>query len=93
MTIIVDGSPLSNIAGIVALVGTILFGLLFLFALFGHPAVGVMAGLVLGVFALVDLMLWKVAYPTTLLLIALPVAGIVVGLLLGLWGPVGSSAP
>jgi hypothetical protein len=93
MTIIVDGSPLSNIAGIVALAGTIVFGLLFLFALFGHPAVGVMAGLVLGVFALADLMLWKVAYPTTVLLIALPVAGIVVGLLLGLWGPVGSSAP
>ena len=93
MTIIVDGSPLSNVAGIVALVGTIVFGLLFLLSLLGHPVAGVIGGLLLGVFALADLMLWSVAYPTTILLIALPVAGIVVGLLLGLWGPIGGTAP
>ncbi len=91
MTIIVDGSPLSNIAGIVALGGSILFALLFLLSLFGKPVIGVIGGLLLGVFLVADLMLWKVSYPTTVLVIALPVGGLVVGLLLGLWGPIGGT--
>jgi hypothetical protein len=92
MTIIIDGSPLSNVAGVVALVGTIVFAVLTLLALFGKPVLGVFAGLVLGLFLVVDLMLWKVSYPTTLLLFGLPVGGIVVGLLLGIWGPIGGNA-
>jgi hypothetical protein len=91
MTIIVDGSPLSNVAGIVALVGSIVFAVLFLLSLFGKPVLGVIGGLLLGVFLVADLMLWKVSYPTTVLVIALPVGGLVVGLLLGLWGPVGGA--
>jgi hypothetical protein len=87
MTIIVDGSPLSNIVGIVALVGSILFAVLFLLSLFGKPVLGVLGGLLLGLFLVVDLMLWKVTYPTTVVLFALPIAGIVLGVLLGIWGP------
>jgi len=88
MTLIVDGSPLSNVAGVVALVGSIVFALLFLLSLFGKPVVGVIGGLLLGLFLVVDLMLWKVSYPTTALLFGLPIAGIVVGLGLGIWGPI-----
>jgi hypothetical protein len=92
MTLIVDGSPLSNVAGIVALAGSILFAVVLLLSLFGKPVVGVIGGLLLGLFLVVDLMLWRVSYPTTLLLFGLPVAGIVVGLGLGIWGPIGRSA-
>jgi len=93
MTLIVDGSPLSNPAGIVALVGTIVFALLFLLSLFGKPVLGLFGGLLLGLFLVVDLMLWKVTYPTTVLLFALPIVGLVLGVALGLWGPIGGSAP
>jgi hypothetical protein len=89
MTLIVDGSPLSNVAGIVALVGSILFAVVLLLSLLGKPVFGVIGGLLLGLFLVVDLMLWKVSYPTTPLLFGLPIAGIVVGLGLGIWGPLG----
>lgn len=92
MTIIIDGSPLSNPAGIGALVGTVVFGLVVLFALFGHPILGVIGGLLLGPFVTADLMLWKVSAPTTIILIGLPVLGVIIGLALGVWGPLGGRA-
>jgi hypothetical protein len=94
LTIIVDGSPLSNPAGIVALVGSILFLALIALALRGHPVLGVIGGLLFGVFLVADLMLWSISYPTSILLFGLPIAGVVVGLALGLWGPLrpGSAA-
>ena len=89
MTLIVDGSPLSNPAGIVALVGSIVFGLMFLLSLLGKPVLGFIGGLLLGLFLVADLMLWKVTYPTTPLLFGLPIAGLVLGVALGIWGPIG----
>jgi len=93
MTIIVDGGFLSNPAGIVALVGTILFALGLLSSLFAHPVIGAISGLLLGLFVVADLMLAAVTYPTTAILIALPVIGLVVGIILGIWAPVARSAP
>jgi len=92
MTIIVDGGFLSNPAGIVALVGTIVFALAVLTALLGHPVVGAIGGLLLGVFLLADLMLGAIAYPTSVLLFGLPAGGLVVGLVLGIWGPMARGA-
>jgi hypothetical protein len=92
MTIIVDGGFLSNWTGIVALVGTVLFALGVLSALLAHPVVGAISGLFLGLFAVVDLMLGAVTYPTSFLLFGLPIIGVVVGLALGLWAPVARSA-
>lgn len=92
MTIIIDGSPLSNPVGVGALVGTVVFALAVLFALFGHPVIGTIGGILLGPFLMVDLMLWKVSSPTTLLLFGLPVLGLIVGLALGIWGPLGGGA-
>ena len=87
MTIIVDGGFLSNPAGIAALVGTILFALGVLTGLFSHPVLGAISGLLLGLFAVADLMLGAVTYPTTLLLFGLPIVGLAVGLAVGLWAP------
>ncbi len=87
MTIIVDGGFLSNPAGIVALVGTIVFALALLSSLLGHPAIGAIGGLLLGVFAVADLMLGAVAYPTSILLFGLPAIGLVIGIALGIWAP------
>ena len=93
MTLIVDGGFLSNPAGIVALVGTIVFALGLLFALLSHPVVGAISGLLLGLFVVVDLMLGAVTYPTTAVLFALPIAGLVIGIILGIWAPIARAAP
>ena len=69
----------------------IVFALLFLLSLLGKPVFGAIGGLLLGVFLVADLMLWKVSYPTTVLVIALPLGGVVAGLLIGLWGPIGGA--
>jgi hypothetical protein len=93
MTIILDGGFLSNPAGIVALVGTILLSLGLLSALLGHPVIGAISGLLLGLFVVVDLMLGAVTYPTTAILFALPIVGLLVGIILGIWAPIARSAP
>ena len=58
----------------------------------GHPVLGAIAGILLGLFVAVDLMLWKVTYLNSAALIAPPVAGLVVGVALGMWGPFGRRA-
>ena len=87
MTIIVDGGFLSTPFGLVALIGTIVFALGLLFALLDHPVIGAVSGLLLGLFAVADLMFGAVTYPTSILLFGLPAVGLVIGIALGIWGP------
>jgi hypothetical protein len=48
----------------------------------GHPILGVIAGILLGLFVAADLVMWKVTTLTTPVLFGLPAAGLVLGLLL-----------
>jgi len=47
------------------------------------------AGILLGLFVAVDLVMWKAATLTTPVLFGLPAAGLVLGLLLAVWAPLG----
>jgi hypothetical protein len=95
MTIVIDGGPLSNPVGLGALIGTIVFALILLTSLFGHPIVGGFGGLLLAPFVIADLMLFKVSPPTSLILFGAPIVAILIGIGLGLWGPLsrGASPP
>lgn len=53
----------------------------------GHPALGAFAGLLLGVFLAVDLLLANVIRLDSALVVVLPVAGLVLGVVLGWFGP------
>jgi len=55
----------------------------------GHPFLGVVAGILLGLFVAADLVMWKVTTLTTPVLFGLPAAGLVVGLILAVWAPLG----
>lgn len=55
----------------------------------GRPVLGAFAGLFLGLFGGIDLVLFKVVATNSILVIALPVAGLVLGLVLGFAAPLG----
>lgn len=55
----------------------------------GRPVLGGVAGFFLGVFVAYDLLLAKVVVSDSPLLVALPVLGLVAGVGLGLWAPLG----
>jgi hypothetical protein len=55
----------------------------------GHPILGVIAGILLGLFVAADLVMWKVTTLTTPVLFGLPAAGLVLGLLLAVVTPFG----
>ena len=57
----------------------------------GRPVRGFFAGLLLGIFVDIDLVFGGVVKLSSVVLTILPIALIVVGLLLGIWAPVGRS--
>ena len=59
----------------------------------GRPVLGVLSGVVAGVALGVVLLVFGVLALDSSVLVVLPIAGLVVGLLLGLLGPLGSRSP
>ena len=55
----------------------------------GRPVRGPLMGLLLGVFLGIDLLLFKVVATYSLVLAILPAALFVLGVALGIWGPLG----
>ncbi|MFA5889769.1 MAG: hypothetical protein WDA27_02255 [Actinomycetota bacterium] len=55
----------------------------------GHPVRGFVAGLLTGLFLMVDLMIFKVIAPGTLTVAVIPVALAVLGVLMGVTAPFG----
>ena len=57
----------------------------------GRPVLGAINGFFLGLFVAVDLLLFGVVQLDSVLLAILPLAGIVVGVVLGFWAPLARS--
>ncbi|CAN5666584.1 hypothetical protein BH20ACT1_BH20ACT1_11570 [soil metagenome] len=57
----------------------------------GRPLLGGLAGFFLGIFVAYDLLLLKVVVSDSPVFVVLPLALLVVGVLLGRWGPLGRS--
>jgi len=57
----------------------------------GRPVRGFIGGLLLGIFVYIDLALSGVVKVESVVLTIVPIALLVVGLLLGLWAPIGRS--
>lgn len=55
----------------------------------GHPVRGAISGFFTGVFVAIDLMFLGVIHTDSILVSALPLIGLVLGLVLGLWAPFG----
>lgn len=55
----------------------------------GRPVLGIISGLLFGLFVALLLQQFAIAPLTTLTLIGLPVAGVVVGIALSAWAPLG----
>ena len=55
----------------------------------GRPVLGAVSGLFLGIFVAMDLLLLKAVPSDSTVLVLLPIAGLVVGLLLGRAAPLG----
>lgn len=55
----------------------------------GRPLLGGLAGFFLGAFVAYDLLVFKVIVSDSPLMVVLPVALMVVGVVLGRWGPLG----
>ena len=55
----------------------------------GRPVLGVLFGILFGVFLAVALQQWSVRPLDNLSVIGLPVAGLIVGLILARWAPLG----
>jgi hypothetical protein len=58
----------------------------------GRPVRGALSGFFAGLFIAVDLMFMGAIQTDSILVTVLPIAGFVVGLLLGLWAPFGRTA-
>jgi hypothetical protein len=59
----------------------------------GRPVLGAIAGLFLGAFVALDLMMFKVRTLDDLSVIGLPAIGLVLGIVLALWAPFGRRQP
>ncbi len=57
----------------------------------GRPVLGGLAGFFLGIFVAYDLLLFKVIASDNVAFMVLPPALMVVGVVLGAWGPLGRS--
>lgn len=55
----------------------------------GRPVLGAIAGLFFGLFLYLDLVFFKVISSDSILFIVLPLVGLVIGILLGKWAPLG----
>lgn len=87
-----DGNPLSTPLGVVAVVGIIISALGMFTALWKHPVVGGIFGLLFGFFLALVLQQWSVYPLTTLSVIGLPLIFMAIGILLGVWGPMASAS-
>lgn len=85
------GSPLSSPVGIGVLIAAIVTALGWLMALRGHPILGAIAGLLLGVFATLAAVLFKALGSGTPLFVILPPVLLVLGVILGLVAPLGKA--
>ena len=86
-----EGNPLSTPLGVVAVVGIIISALGLFTALWKHPVVGAIFGLLFGLFLALVLQQWSVYPLTTLSVVGLPLIFLGVGILLGVWGPMASA--
>jgi hypothetical protein len=86
-----EGNPLATPLGVVAVVGSIISALGLFTALWKHPVVGAIFGLLFGFFLALVLQQWSVYPLTTLSVIALPLLFFAIGILLGVWGPLASA--
>jgi len=86
-----EGNPLETPLGVVAVVGIIISALGLFTALWKHPVVGAIFGLLFGLFLALVLQQWSVYPLTTLSVIGLPLIFLGVGILLGVWGPMASA--
>ena len=59
----------------------------------GRPVRGLFGGLLLGIFVDIDLVFGGIVKLDSVVLTVLPIALLVVGVLLGLWAPIGRSGP
>jgi hypothetical protein len=59
----------------------------------GRPVRGLIGGFLLGIFLDIDLVFGGVVKLNSVVLTILPIALLVVGLLLGLWAPLGRTSP
>jgi putative flippase GtrA len=57
----------------------------------GHPVLGAINGFFLGMFVALDLLFFGVVQLDSVFITILPIVGIVVGIALGYWGPLGRS--
>jgi hypothetical protein len=87
-----DGNPLSTPLGIVSLVGLVLSLIGLVAAAWGRPVLGTIFGLLFGFFLALVLQQWSVYPLTTLSVIGLPLIFMAVGILLGVWGPMATTA-
>jgi hypothetical protein len=55
----------------------------------GRPILGAFAGLLLGLFVAFDLIVFKAVASDSSVLAVLPIAGLILGIVLGLWAPLG----
>ena len=55
----------------------------------GRPILGVIAGLLFGAFVVLDLVFFKVIASDSILVVLLPLFGLLLGLALAAWAPVG----
>ena len=55
----------------------------------GRPVLGGISGLFFGLFVALDLFMFEVYASDSPLILALPVLGLIVGVALGLWAPLG----
>jgi len=87
-----EGNPLSTPLGVVAVVGIIISALGLFTALWKHPVVGAIFGLLFGFFLALVLQQWSVYPLTTLSVVGLPLLFLAIGILLGVWGPMASAS-
>jgi hypothetical protein len=87
-----DGSPLTTPLGIVSAVGIVISAVGLIAAMWKHPVVGAIFGLLFGLFLALVLQQWSVYPLTTLSVIGFPLLFFAVGILLGLWGPLAAPA-
>ena len=59
----------------------------------GHPVLGAFAGFFFGLFLGLTLLVFTVVRLDSILLVILPVAFLLLGILWGLWAPLGAKAP
>jgi hypothetical protein len=57
----------------------------------GRPVLGAINGLFLGLFVALDLLFFGVVELDSAVITILPIVGIVIGFVLGYWGPLGRS--